>query len=333
MEMSSEWSEGVRKQEVWLSGLLPYENATEVLERIGQVGISKSSVWRQAQSSGAQIHAFEEKERAEAMILPGKWETMPIEDAGKRMGAAMDGGMIFIMEEGWKELKVGSVFEVGARQGLDERSGEPANIPTAMSMSYVANLGGTIKFGTLLWSEARRRKWWGVRGTEVVGDGAAWIWNQCALHFGESIQVVDWYHAKEHLVAAAHSIHGEGTPAMRQWLKTHEQWLYQGHARKIADHLLDLAQTYPDAAKSLAAEAGYFMKHHRRMQYMRLREDGWAIGSGMVESGIKQYKDRFCGAGMRWSREGAENLIPIRTAILSGRFDQRWEQVRNLPPN
>jgi hypothetical protein len=96
MEMSSEWSEGVRKQEVWLSGLLPYENATEVLERIGQVGISKSSVWRQAQSSGAQIHAFEEKERAEAMILPGKWETMPIEDAGKRMGAAMDGGMIFI---------------------------------------------------------------------------------------------------------------------------------------------------------------------------------------------------------------------------------------------
>jgi hypothetical protein len=75
------------------------------------------------------------------------------------------------------------------------------------------------------------------------------------------------------------------------------------------------------------------MKHHRRMQYMRLREDGWAIGSGMVESGIKQYKDRFCGAGMRWSRVGAENLIPIRTAILSGRFDQRWEQVRNLPQN
>jgi len=53
----------------------------------------------------------------------------------------------------------------------------------------------------------------------------------------------------------------------------------------------------------------------------------------MVESGIKQYKDRFCGAGMRWSRVGAENLIPIRTAILSGRFDQRWEQVRNQPQN
>ena len=333
MEASSEWSEGVRKQELWLSGLLPYKNATEVLERIGQVGISKSSVWRQAQASGAQIHALEEKERAEAMILPGMWEMMSVEEIRKRMGAAMDGGMIFILGEGWKELKVGNVFEVGEKQGLDERSGEPTAIPTAINMSYVAHLGGTEKFGTLLWSEARRRKWWRARGTEVVGDGAAWIWNQSALHFGESVQVVDWYHAKEHLVAAAHSIHGEGTSEMHQWLKTYEQWLYQGHARKIADHLLDSAQTNSDAAKSLAAEAGYFMKHHRRMQYMQLREDGWVIGSGMVESGIKQYKDRFCSAGMRWSREGAENLIPVRSAILSDRFDQRWEQVRNLPPN
>jgi hypothetical protein len=64
-----------------------------------------------------------------------------------------------------------------------------------------------------------------------------------------------------------------------------------------------LAKAYPDAAKSLAAEADYFLKHHRRMHYMQLREQGWVIGSGMVESGIKQYKDRFCGAGMRWSRK------------------------------
>ncbi len=333
MEMVSAWSEGVRKQGVWLGGLLPYERAAEVWERIGQVNIATSSIWREEQDFGSRLHALEEKERAESVILPGKWENMPTVDKKKRMGVAMDGGMMFVFGEGWKEMKVGSVFEVQNKQGVDDHSGEPVAMPVATAMSYVAHLGGTEPFGVLLWSEARRRKWWRASETEVVGDGASWIWNQSALHFGDSLQVVDWYHAKEHLVAAAHSIHGEGTPQAQQWLKTHERLLYQGHARKIADQLLDMAHDHPNAAKNLATEAGYFNKHHRRMQYMQLRELGWVIGSGMVESGIKQYKDRFCGPGMRWSRTGAENLIPVRTAILSKRFDQRWEQIRNLPPN
>jgi hypothetical protein len=67
------------------------------------------------------------------------------------------------------------------------------------------------------------------------------------------------------------------------------------------------------------------------MNYLELRSDDWIIGSGMVESGGKQFKARFCGSGMRWSRSGAENLLPIRTAILSRRFDQRWQKVYNSP--
>ena len=69
------------------------------------------------------------------------------------------------------------------------------------------------------------------------------------------------------------------------------------------------------------------------MQYLELREDGFPIGSGMVESGCKQTRARFAGAGMRWSRPGAENLIPIRTALLSDRFDEMWGAVYKLPPN
>jgi hypothetical protein len=64
-----------------------------------------------------------------------------------------------------------------------------------------------------------------------------------------------------------------------------------------------------------------------------MREEGWAIGSGMVESAGKQFKARFTGPGMHWSRPGAENLLPIRAAIMSDRFDELWEQVYNLPQN
>jgi hypothetical protein len=69
------------------------------------------------------------------------------------------------------------------------------------------------------------------------------------------------------------------------------------------------------------------------MNYLEMRSEGYPIGSGMVESAAKQYKARFCGAGMRWSRKGAERLLPVRTAILSSRFDKMWRSAYLSPPN
>ena len=62
-----------------------------------------------------------------------------------------------------------------------------------------------------------------------------------------------------------------------------------------------------------------------------MREEEWPIGSGMIESGAKQFKARFCGPGMRWSRQGADNLLPIRSAVLGRRFDTIWEAAQSLP--
>jgi len=68
------------------------------------------------------------------------------------------------------------------------------------------------------------------------------------------------------------------------------------------------------------------------MDYLEMRIQGWVIGSGMVESGAKQFKARLAGPGMRWSRSGAERMLPIRSAILSGRFDHVWLSAQNSPP-
>ena len=331
--MTSGWSEGVRRESVRLSGLLPYEEAGAVMERLGQVSVSKTSVWRETQEYGKKLQQQEEKERVSAMIPPAQWHTTMTGMTGLRLGVSMDGGMIYIMEEGWKELKVGNVFEVGSKPGVARESQEAMEVPVAQTLSYVAHLGGPAAFGKLLWSEARRRAWWRAGETEAIGDGAGWIWNLVADHFGESRQIVDWYHAKSHLVAAGRALHGEEEKALQRWLKTQERLLYQGHARRIGEELLAQAKITPHAADRLRAEANYFLKHQRRMQYMTFREEGWVIGSGMAESGIKQYKSRFCGPGMRWSRTGAERLIAIRSSILGGRFEQRWEQIRTLPPN
>jgi hypothetical protein len=244
------------------------------------------------------------------------------------MGVALDGALMNIRQEGWKEVKIGTVFEIAVSPTSDPNTGELVELAQAVHNSYVAHLGGPEVIGEMTWTEARARGWEEAQDTQVLGDGAVWIWHQAALHFGDSLQVVDWYHAKQHLTEAAHLLKGEGSPAFVRWLNSRSTLLYQGQAARIADELDQAAA----GESALAREAAFFRNHHLRMNYLELREGAWLIGSGMVESGAKQFKARFAGPGMRWSRQGAENLLPIRSALLSNRFDPMWTAAKNLPP-
>lgn len=248
-------------------------------------------------------------------------------------GVALDGFMLPLREEGWKECKLADLYEVAVRPAVDEETGEVVERAYAVKQSYVTHLGGPDVIGELAWAEAQRRGWEQAPDTQVLGDGAVWIWHQASLHFGDSHQLVDWYHAKTYLLQAAHLLHAEGSSASTRWLNQHETLLYQGHAASIAKHLLAAATTNPANAEALTSVATYFQHNHLRMNYLEMRELEWPIGSGMVESGAKQYKARFAGTGMRWSRSGAQNLLPIRSAILSHNFDLLFAAALALPPN
>lgn len=326
-------SEGVSKLSVWLSGMVPFERAAEILEQVGRIQTSRGSVWQQAKLWGSQFQAEEEKTQKTAAKVDwregiGREEA----EAAKRMGVSMDGGMIHIRGEGWKETKIGCIFEVGKEIVMDEQTQEEMEVGCAKHNTYVAHLGEPGIFGQKVWAEAKRRGWMTAADTQVVGDGAVWIWNLAAEHFYDSQQVVDWYHGKEHLAHAAELLYGEGTPAMQRWLKEEETSLFQGHANEIAHRIRQRAQGKP-AHEALLREAGYFEHNHRRMDYLEMRIQGWVIGSGMVESGAKQFKARLAGPGMHWSRPGAERLLSIRSAILSHRFDQLWRSAHFSPQN
>lgn len=122
-----------------------------------------------------------------------------------------------------------------------------------------------------MYPEARRRGWEQAQDTQVVADGAAWIWNQADLHFGRSRQLVDWYHAAQHLGNAARVFKGEGTPAFQLWFNSRKTALYQGHAARIACELEQAAPALPTAAADLRREAGYFHEHQHRMNYLEMR--------------------------------------------------------------
>jgi len=131
---------------------------------------------------------------------------------------------------------------------------------------------------------------------------------------------------------------GSGNPAQQPHLRAsavrHKCLLLSEFpADQIADRLEDAALHKRKVAKDLRQQAGYFRDNQRRMQYLELREDGYPLGSGMVESACKQFRMRFTGSGMRWSRPGAERLLPVRAAIMSHRFDAFWAGVYRPPLN
>ena len=328
------WSERLAKQAVWLLGQVTGTTAETILREIGGLAVSDSSLWRRLGTWGERIKAQELLRSAQANQPPARSEIQRGEvHTSTDLGVALDGAMVNVRDEGWKELKVGSVFELEVRPEPEPATGEVEDRAHAVRTSYVAHLGGPEKFGDLLWLEAQRRGWQQARDHQALGDGAKWIWNVVGEHFGDSRQVVDWYHAKEHLYRAGHVAFGEGSPEAIRWAKGMETPLYQGQAWQVAATVRELADQFPGRAKELCSEAGYFEANKHRMQYLELREEGFLIGSGVVESGCKQFRARFTGAGMRWSRPGAERLIPVRAASLSDRFDEVWRRAYKSPRN
>jgi hypothetical protein len=326
----------VEREAVWLSGVVSsFELAEEVLRRMRGVSISRSSIWRCAQGVGAKFQVVERAARERAAMLPRKWEPPSrtiVSD--QRMGVALDGLIMNVRTEGWKEVKIGSIFDISVYPSADTKSGELVDLAHAVNNSYVAHLGGPEVAGAMAWAEAQRRGWEQAQDTVVVGDSAPWIWNQASLHFGESHQIVDWYHAKEHVIEAGRLLKGDNSLAFRRWLNSRETRLYQGQAEQIAIELEKAANKKQVKHRDdLLRAAAYFRHNQLRMNYLEMREQAWPIGSGMIESAAKQFKARFCGPGMRWSRNGAENLLPIRAAVLSNRFDVMWQVARTLPPS
>ncbi len=324
------------REAAFLSAAVPsFDLAQAILKRIGQIEISKPSVWRSAQEAGERFQALEAVEQERANALPEQWEPPSrAEVVDQRMGVSMDRASIYVRQEGWKELKIGVVFDIAVGPTQDKETGEIVDLAHATNNSYVAHLGGPDTLGEKTWAEARPPRL-------GAGAGHRGSWRRCALDL-ESGGPPFWREPSAgRLVSCQRASRCSSTFAETGWhgrilrggSKSRETLLYQGHADKIAAELDKSASKGAANAAELITAANYFRTNQHRMNYIEMREEEWPIGSGMVESGAKQFKARFSGAGMRWSRTGAENLLPIRAAVLSGRFDEMWADAKKFAPN
>jgi hypothetical protein len=215
-------------------------------------------------------------------------------------------------------------------QTTTDDKGRPARDPH--SSSYLATFAPAAQFGTLMAAEARRRGAGHVRQMVILGDGAHWIWNQVSQHFPEATQVVDLYHAREHLHDLAKLLEfmlGGHKPG---WLETRLADLDAGDIPAICA----AARAFPLSgrkAAELTTALGYFEHNAHRMRYQHFRSLGMFIGSGAVEAGCKAViGQRLKLSGMHWSCSGATAILTLRCQQASGRWEEIWQRPHNQTP-
>jgi len=290
---------------------MTFADASRVLERLAQVSVAPTTVWEQAQQHGQRLQATLERQRNQVGLERTRWEQRRYEALLYR-SLSLDGGMVHLRGEGWKEMKVGLV------SGIEQRWQAEQQVIRLVEIDYTAVIGDVDCFRPALWSLAVQHDVPYAGRTAVTADGASWIWRLAQDLFPCSVQIVDWYHARQQLAQAARSRYPDDETASKCWFEQMSACLFRGEVWKI---IYDLRQ------HDCTGVASYFVTHQRRMQYAEFRADGYPIGSGGVESGIKQFKQRLTGAGMRWSREGDERMLVIRTATMTHSMDILWAQA------
>ena len=197
------------------------------------------------------------------------------------------------------------------------------------SASYIAAFEPASVFGDLVKAEGIRRGADHVRQLTILGDGAAWIWGIAADKFPEATQIVDLFHAREHLNSLARSLEFMLLDRKDQWLAARLEDLDHGDI----DGIEAAVRKYPlEGVKKDEAEKelGYFLNNAPRMRYRWFRSRGLFVGSGVVESGCKAViGQRLKMSGMRWTITGADAITTLRCQQASRPEDRIWRARHN----
>lgn len=333
-----ESSPGVRRMEAVVGSEMPFAAGCEPLKVLAGLDVPAKAIERATEAIGSQIARWDEQEiaRAKQLLLPiVSKQNIP------KMYVLMDGVQVPVVRsetegrtgrtEGQRartrECKLGCVFI----QTTVDKEGWPIRDPD--STTYIGAIETAEAFGFRIYTEAWRRGWEWALVKVVIGDGAVWIWNLADQHFPGSIQIVDLYHAREHLWKIAAWFHPNDPPAKKLWMASMKDLLDGGEIETLVALLrataAELAIDQLALAEQVRTEAEYFQTNIERMRYPAFRAKGLFVGSGVIEAGCKTLiGSRLKRSGMFWTVRGANDTIALRCRRINGRFEDFWEQTR-----
>jgi hypothetical protein len=335
-------SPALASQVARLTGLLPsYEVARQELAQRG-VPLDIKVVHRIAGQVGAEMLATRSRDlqRYRAGDLPAGRQL-----AGKRVGAAIDGGRtrvrtVIRKQKGrgqhkkqrrrfkveWREPKVLIIFEMDQR-GRMRRQSRPWIDGT---------FGGPDEAMELLAMHLHRLGAATAKVVTFLADGAPWIWDRLewvekrvGLTARQVVQVLDWYHAVHHISLALEALGLQGAERKRLYNQM-RKWLRAGKTSAVIADLVARAWDLPDQSDAWVA-IRYIEKHQLRghLDYDQFRRRGLPLGSGAIESAVRRVVNlRLKGNGLLWREENAEALLVLRAAALTDRWEETMDHLR-----
>ena len=313
----------------------PFAKAAGLLEDLAGVHLTAKRVERSAEASGA-AKAAADRSRAKA-ITTRRLVPLPPSPLPDKLYAAIDGTGVPVTakeaagrdgkgEDGrarTREVKLAVFFT------QDKVNDEGYPVRDQDSSSYLATFEPATVFADFVEAEGIRRGARHVRQFTILGDGAHWIWNIATGKFPEATQIVDLFHAREHLHDLARVLEFMLGDQREKWLAARLEDLDYGDI----DGICTAARAYPlvGARKDEVDKAlGYFESNAPRMRYKWFRSRGLFVGSGVVEAGCKAViGQRLKLSGMRWTVAGADAIIALRCREASSHWEQIWQRPRN----
>lgn len=216
----------------------------------------------------------------------------------------------------WHEVKVGLFY-------LQEQAGATAGGRGVLSDKVVVCWQGEpAELGRRLHWEAQRRGLGRARWILVVGDGAPWIWNVAADRWASAVEVLDFYHASEHLWELGRALFEE--EQARGWVESRLHELRHGQEETFLARVAELKVGRGSKGATVREQKNYFARQAQRLPYQEVAERGWPIGSGAVESACSGHQNRFKRRGQFWTRKGLGNLAALIQARQNDHWDQLW---------
>ena len=331
---NTEFSPGVRRMQAVVGQEAPFDHGRQQMKLLANVEVTTKAVERTAEAMGEDIAARNQAEIQRAMQLD-----LPI-IVGEPISVLyvqVDGTGVPVVKqetvgrqgktEGQpshtREAKLGCVFT----QTTWDSEGYAIRDPD--STTYVGAIETAEEFGKRIYLEAWNRGWPRAEKKVFMGDGSEWIWNIADQHFPGAIQIVDLFHARQHLWDPARKLYPNQEAEQRRWMMVHQDLLDEGKIEELVAALRAIDSSNPELADKIRVEAGYFENNRERMCYSNFRGQHLFIGTGVIEAGCKSLIGSRCKqSGMFWTVRGANAILALRCCLFNGRFEDYWEARR-----
>ena len=328
--VGTECSPGVRRMMASVGSETSFDNGRQQLLLLAGLEFTTKAVERHTEAIGTDIVRREQAKRDRVVQLEFPdilGTTVPI------LYIEMDGTqlpMVHAELEGragrtpgqparTREVKLGCVFT----QTTTDSEGRPIRDPA--STTYTGAIETAERFGRRLYAEAFERGWDRAKKKVALGDGAQWIWNIADQHFAGAIQIVDIWHAREHLWDIAAQLFPSDEKQRKRWATKLIRKLNRGRLENVVSELRSFPTRNAALCDELRIQAEYFERNRDRMRYSKFRKQGLFIGSGVIEAGCRTViVSRLKQSGMFWTVRGADAIIALRCKRLSGKFEDYW---------